>query len=93
MLSINGLWEFADQSATRILAGDGRKPAEFLEYESRCDFEIHSAARIVEVCVRRIDRDVALHGHADATLHLCAVAHAFHAAKQQRVVRHDEVKP
>ena len=93
VLSINGLWEFADQSATRILAGDGRKPVEFLESESRCDFEIHSAARIVEVGVRRIDRDVALHGQADATLHLRAVAHAFHAAKQQRVCATMRLKP
>ena len=89
--SRHGTGQRADNAAAALAASHGLQEAHGLEPEHLGRREVHAAPRIVEVGVRGIDADTGADGIEYATPHDGGAVDALHAAKQQRVVRHDEV--
>ena len=89
--SRHGTGQRADNAATALAAGRGLQEPHVLEPEHLGCCEVHAAPCVVEVGVRGIDADAGADGIEYATPHDGGAVDALHAAKQQRVVRHDEV--
>ena len=87
----HGTCQRADNAAAALAAGRGLQEPHVLEPEHLGCCEVHAAPRIVEVGVRGIDADAGTDGIEYATPHDGGAVDALHAAKEQRVVRHDEV--
>ena len=87
----HGTGQRANDAAAAFAAGRGLQEAHVLEPEHLGRRKVHAASRIVEVGVRGIDADTGADGIEHAASHDGGAVDALHAAKQQGVVRHDEV--
>ena len=86
-----GTCQRAYDAAAALAAGRGLQEPHGLEPEHLGCCEVHASPCVVEVGVRGIDADTGADGIEYATPHDGGAVDALHAAKEQRVVRHDEV--